>query len=377
MPRTDRVRRAFTLVELLVVIAIIGVLVALLLPAIQAAREAARRAQCQNNLKQMGVAVQNHIDSLGVFPTGGDGYFPVVAHSVTNGRPHGPNRMGMSWSYQILPYLEQNALHGITTEAQLKTNPVPLYVCPSRRGVIVKNTIDLIGTTVVLSDYAAATPCTYQCPLAPTELRYTPLPWGTMTTAMYKGGGTTANNFHYFCGAARSGQAGVPPNNYVSDGLVVRTPWRSSPALRGTANEYPTGVSKAVEPGQAPDGLSNTLLISEKFVRADLYDGGTYSDDRGWTDGWDPDTIRSTCYQPMSDSDQICSQTVGRNFCGPLGPGLAGDYDTWQFGSAHTSGINAVFGDGSVHYIRFEVDVVLFNNLGARNDDQTVDLGQL
>jgi prepilin-type N-terminal cleavage/methylation domain-containing protein len=92
-----RSRRAFTLVELLVVIAVIGILVALLLPAVQAAREAARRTQCHNNLKQIGLALQNHHDVLGALPAGWNA-------AVPDGDP------GWGWAAYILPYLEQNNL---------------------------------------------------------------------------------------------------------------------------------------------------------------------------------------------------------------------------------------------------------------------------
>ena len=128
-------RRGFTLVELLVVIAIIGILVALLLPAIQAAREAARRTQCKNQLKQIGLAIQNHADTHRVFPTGGAGPHPDIANYVANGRPFGPDKQGLGWAYQILPYLEEGAIQGLTTQVQLQAAAVPLYVCPSRRSV--------------------------------------------------------------------------------------------------------------------------------------------------------------------------------------------------------------------------------------------------
>ena len=126
-------KHGFTLVELLVVIAIIGVLVALLLPAIQSAREAARRSQCKNNLRQIGLAIHNHVSSLRVFPTGGSGSFPKIENFVANGKPFGTDKQGLGWAYQILPYLEEGAIVGLVTQVQLQAAVLPLYVCPSRR----------------------------------------------------------------------------------------------------------------------------------------------------------------------------------------------------------------------------------------------------
>ena len=132
-----RRRNGFTLVELLVVIAIIGILVALLLPAIQAARESARRVQCQDHVKNIGLAILNFVDSRKVFPTGGSHYlanagFPLSAN-FENGKPLGPDRQGMGWGFQILPYIEETAASQLHTEADLGKVVVTIYACPSRR----------------------------------------------------------------------------------------------------------------------------------------------------------------------------------------------------------------------------------------------------
>jgi prepilin-type N-terminal cleavage/methylation domain-containing protein len=135
---TIAARGAFTLVEVLVVIAIIGVLIGLLLPAVEMARESSRRSACANNLRQLGVAVKLHIDSHGAFPTGGWG-------AEWAGDPDagfGPKQPG-GWIYNVLPFLEQNALRETargqsatlkrTALAKLLETPVAVFNCPSRR----------------------------------------------------------------------------------------------------------------------------------------------------------------------------------------------------------------------------------------------------
>jgi prepilin-type N-terminal cleavage/methylation domain-containing protein/prepilin-type processing-associated H-X9-DG protein len=369
----------FTLVELLVVIAIIGILVALLLPAIQAAREASRRAQCQNQLKQIGLAMHNHVSSLSVFPTGGDGYNPDIRNyltgtDVTNpanstGVPNGPNKQGLGWGYQLLPYLEEGTLKGITTMGRLASAEVNLYFCPSRRAKgkssVFSQSVGGITLPYLLTDYAAAVPATYSGTVKIPSTKITPVPWSDPTI------GTLYDKvYHAFMdGRVQSGQSSpvTPSNNYISDGLVVRTPWRWRQKTSAT------GVSMAVKPSACTDGLSKTLLVSEKLLRTDLYDGGSWSDDLGWADGWDPDQLRSTGLQPLSDNDSYCYGPQ-RNRCGGPPPG---NNDVFIFGSAHPSGINALFGDGSIHIINYDVDVVLFNYLGARNDDQVVDVSNL
>ena len=158
--------RGFTLVELLVVIAIIGILVALLLPAIQAAREAARRSQCMNNLKQMGVAIQTHLDVKKQFPTG---------RKCLPGPdcPTGPNELdqfAVSWAYFILPQMEDQAVYDAFVETErvdsaanerAMRTPISVYACPSRRSPAADRNFDNndqppeVLAAASLGDYAA------------------------------------------------------------------------------------------------------------------------------------------------------------------------------------------------------------------------------
>jgi prepilin-type N-terminal cleavage/methylation domain-containing protein len=377
--RTD----GFTLVELLVVIAIIGVLVALLLPAIQAAREAARRVECTNKMKQMGLAVQNLADAQGVLPTGGDGTFPEITNYVTpyqsvSGKVNGPEKQGLSLFFQILPYLEQNAVHGLNNTIALQQTVVPLYFCPSRRGPMVTIAADhtpIGGQQVTLIDYAAATPCTCTTPTC--EAKFNPRDSVPLTKAVqdprHSSPSPAANNngWSFFRGKYGNGSGG--PDNSVYDGAIVRTAWRHDYAYKNDVRSsriYGLNNQKVITWKDITDGVSNTLVLGEKLVPSDQYEGGGYSDDKGWTDGWDPDTVRSTCFAPYGDSDAFVLAPANENLFGE-------QVDLWYFGSAHPSAFNTVFADGSCHTLTFDIDVVLLNNLGARNDEQLVDLSQL
>jgi prepilin-type N-terminal cleavage/methylation domain-containing protein/prepilin-type processing-associated H-X9-DG protein len=130
---TTKDRRAFTLVELLVVIAIIAVLVGLILPAVQMAREAAARSQCQNNLKQIGLALHMHHDTYQFFPSSGTNGV-TIPNTISGSPAIGPYQQ-CSWLYQILPALERQAVWNNPQTAP--TVPIKTYFCSSRRGPMV------------------------------------------------------------------------------------------------------------------------------------------------------------------------------------------------------------------------------------------------
>ncbi len=360
----------FTLVELLVVIAIIGVLVALLLPAIQAAREAARRMQCKNNLKQVGLGLLNHHDSQQGFPTGGSHWGVNIAAYVQDGKPLGVKQQGLGWGYQILPYLEQNALKNITTEADLQNNVVPTYICPSRRSVVRLN-------GKVLTDYAACQPATrIGDSTTGTLVDITPgtLTYNTAKLAFYQ---IEANTYpasggvppHTDIPPSRA-NGPVPQDNCTYDGVVVRAPWvRTSAQSNRTAGvdgTFLSGVPDPVEVSKIIDGASNTMVVGEKWVRSDTYQSGSPSDDTGWTDGWDPDAMRSSGVPPLPDDSvhpTFTNPWTADAYSGPI-------WETLMFGSAHTGGFNMVFADGSVHGFNYDIDIFVFNALGTRNGEE-------
>lgn len=350
-----RFHPAFTLVELLVVIAIIGILVALLLPAIQAAREAGRRSQCKNQLKQMSLAVLNHVDTFKVFPTGGTGPDVDIATYSSGGKPFGPDKQGLNWTYQILPFLEEGAIRNITTQTQLQAVVVPLYVCPSRRSPGARAAKNGVATLFFPVDYAAAQPCTTQCVVGTTGcpglLLYDPRDSVPLSSDGYK------KNQLSFWGGKSGAVAGTSAlDGQVYDGVIVRSAWQQ-------ANNTFANVTRPIRMAKITDGTSHTLVLGEKYVRNDLYDGGSKSDDKGWTDGWDPDTMRSTCFAPYQDSDGQGFQFQPLNSPGDL---FGSDRDVYYFGAAHTGGFNSAFADGSVHTINYDIDVTVFNGLGTR-----------
>ena len=360
--------RGFTLVERLVVIAIIGILVAMLLPAVQAARESARRTQCVNQLKQMALGCLNVVDTLGMFPTGGDGVFPMIENYVQGGRALGPQKQGLSWGFQILPYLEEGAVHGITTTQQLEQTEIGMYQCPSRRkGVKLKSLATDYDGFVQLTDYAGATPCTSLRDIGTgaTQFVFNPAEYTPVTRRTY------TNAYASFF---QNSPFLIPPFG-VYEGAIIRSPFRLAgknnryQLLNPGVGEFASGVTRFVDHRKLTDGSSKTILVAEKYVRVDAYEGkddgsgeGYNSDDKGWTDGWDPDTMRSTCFAPVPDSSGLDDN---------------GTYKTGNvvfFGSAHTGGINAAFADGSVRRISYDVEPVTFNFMGWRDDGEVIDL---
>jgi prepilin-type N-terminal cleavage/methylation domain-containing protein/prepilin-type processing-associated H-X9-DG protein len=349
---STRRRAAFTLVELLVVIAIIGILVALLLPAIQAAREAARRTQCKNHLKQIGLGIQNFHDTHKHFPLGGTQNFPKFDSYFTSGEPNGPKRQGLGWPYQLLEFLEEQnaknnaaAVHsgqaGTNALAALQENPVTVYNCPSRRGPTRWSGTDPhSGVSPWLIDYAAAMPGPSRGD-DPTNF----------PTYLTNPGGHTGVLF-WGCTACSSALP-QPQNgeNPVYRGVIQRCDWDVFKHR---------GFTRHVTMAKVTDGTSKTMVVGEKRLRPSKYQNGEWHDDRGWTDGWDPDIMRSTMF-PFAADEEISDTANDGTDVLPFG-----------FGSAHSGVMNAVFADGSVHSLSYEIDNENLNRLGHFYDSEVI-----
>ncbi len=299
----------FTLVELLVVIAIIGILIALLLPAVQAAREAARRMQCSNHLKQIGLACLTHESSRGILPTGGEE--PWFSPRNWNNGPAVAPQQTLGWAYQILPYMEQEEVWSTKEDVVVAKTKIPNYYCPSRRSPMVIDQPNLakfgIPTLRAMIDYAGN--------------------GGTDTTGD-TGWGTLGNG---------------------KDGVIVRRP-------DGSADR-----SGTVGIADISDGTSTTLLAAEKCLNMGLLGKSQTDDDSGWMDGWDWDHIRWGYFPPSPDWNDSSSAHAGYAF-------LHG-----AFGSSPPEIFNAVLCDGSVRSFGYDVDLDVFKRLSSRNDGIPLD----
>lgn len=340
-----RTRRGFTLVELLVVIAIIGILIALLLPAVQAAREAGRAAQCKNNLKQMGLATLQHVEKQRHFPTSGWGWrwAGEPDRGFTNKQPGG-------WAYNILPFLEQPALHDLGTGltdtdkqqaivARLQT-PLAVFSCPSRR-------------PARRYPYTHATGYVNVVP--------TPLP-------------EVARSDYAICSGHRNDACcNAGPASLADGDAATEEEWKD-PGKYACVTDA-TGVSycrSMIQPAHVRDGLSNTYLIGERYVNPDRYfDGTSDSNDQGWDVGMDWDANRWTYFDPTTPEPAASKQYQPR----PDTPGY--DSSPGAFGSAHFFGFQMVFCDGSVHVIPYTIDRLTHSRLGARADGETIDSAQI
>jgi prepilin-type N-terminal cleavage/methylation domain-containing protein/prepilin-type processing-associated H-X9-DG protein len=326
-------RHGFTLVELLVVIAIIGVLVALLLPAVQAAREAARRTHCTNNLKQLALGALNHEGVTGHYPTGGWGYAWVGDAD----RGFGREQPG-GWIYNTLPFIEQSVLHGLASDGQRDVitpeqkagalqvilQPLSIIVCPSRR------------------------------PAGLFRMTYNDIAYNS---ARKPTGGKVGRSDY----AANTGDA--QHNEYFSfpTGLekAHKFRWCNTPTgerLRSCkqlpAPEQLTGISfqrSEIGINHITDGTSNTYLIGEKNLNPLNYETGLGEDDNEtWSTGYNNDNFRCGYDPPEADRSGFSYK--------------------YRFGSAHAGVWQMAFCDGHVEALSYDIDIEVHRNHANRFD---------
>ena len=349
----DKKQNGFTLVELLVVIAIIGILVALLLPAIQAAREAARRSQCTNQLKQLALGCLNHESTHQFLPSSGWGF-------KWTGDPDlgvGENQPG-GWTFSLLPFLEESAVAAIgegLSDAEKnaallrqKLTPIGVFICPSRDGGGLgpgpENSINADPAPdgiVAKTDYAGNGGC--GIPMM-TTIDRAPRPAGPDSR---------------FCADKYPGSLGTP----LCAGMVTR---ETASKFDGTfVPRWPIALRKIV------DGTSKTMLIAERWLHVDLQgaDGPAVpSNNNSMYQGYDWDTIRWASSFVNPSFPQFGMIAMPRPDTESQHADL-GNGQMWSFGSSHPGVFVASFCDGSVRTLTYDVDPGEMERLAARNDE--------
>jgi prepilin-type N-terminal cleavage/methylation domain-containing protein/prepilin-type processing-associated H-X9-DG protein len=357
-------RNAFTLVELLVVIAIIGVLVALLLPAIQAAREAARNAQCKNNLRQIGLAMLNYESANKTFPTGGWSFHWMGNPAAGNG----PRQPG-GWIYQVSDYIENQNVKkfggGIypTTLAlreALKDQAavvIPGFNCPSRRPSTLYPNYEITIFNATPLEFAAKSDYAANAGHSLSDTSGRPAP---------------ADN------AQNCTDPGIPGSrfpvcNFPNSEQSLADSWTGIVADR-------VGARIA----QIEDGASKTAAAGEKWVSADFYEVATWetppnpprdnpADNGSMYQGYDQDTLREISGNATGGGAMPKRDTDRDPPNGEHNPRTTGNDFPHNMGSAHPATVNIAMCDGSVHGYGFDVDGLVWNSIGGRADGNDVE----
>jgi prepilin-type N-terminal cleavage/methylation domain-containing protein len=308
-------QRAFTLVELLVVVTIIGVLVALLLPAVQAARESARRSQCANQIRQLGLALHSYAQSYEVFPPGcivSVGTYPKY-DPWTEASVAGAGRHGTSWLLMLLPNLNQTPLYqswnftaNVVGNATVAQTDVPGFYCPSRRRKLRRGDSKL------------------------------------MLSASWTGGGTDYGG----CLGAGNGWDNSTASHPFTDTSTVAQQWYNPLAIGIFSPNSDTGFM------QIKDGASNTIMTGE-LQRLDK----SVTDQKS-QDGWALGGVATLFTTAMKETNGTY-QTGGLNNSFFESPG-----------SDHSRGAHFGLADGGVHFLSDDIDKQIFYYLGAMADGQ-------
>jgi len=326
-------RRGFTLVELLVVIAIIGVLVGLLLPAVQSAREAARRMQCANNMRQFGLAFHNAHDTLG--------YFPAACYTIDStdlsefpSAPRGnPSRTEHSWRVKVMPYMEDNNL---ANQYDFDLNWWE-------------------GNNLVVAQQNVSV---YRCGSAPEPDPILSTPPGptrdsdSQAPALTLSAPLGLSDYEVFTGVKNKV---LDPDPYASKGPVA---------------DGALVKDKVSTMGQIKDGTSKTLLVVEAAGRPSMYRGkpavptGEVNQCLGWADSLGPFKLHLIGPDGLKNS-------VPKNQGLPFGGSWGGTNDGEAY-SFHPSGMNAVKADGSTSHITQDVDLRVFAAMITRMGGETV-----
>jgi prepilin-type N-terminal cleavage/methylation domain-containing protein len=329
----------FTLVELLVVISIIGILMSLLLPAVQGAREAGRRNTCSNNLKQIGLAALAHEAQMGYLPTGGWGWQwagdPDQGFSAK--QPGG-------FFYNILPFIEQSTVHNVgsglsdsqkyTALGSAAATPISAFICPSRRAV---------QAYTHQSSFSGFSPLY-------ANMAYVNLQGKTDYAA---NAGDTTSGWYY------NGPSSIPDGDSQIPGVLATH--TASGEFQDQSAIAATGVNfmlSTIQIAHITDGASNTILVGEKYMSPDMYSNGSLEGD---FQGWDVGFL-----------DDIC------RWGSPNQPLLQDMYglDAWDcFGSAHFGTAGFVFCDGSVHRLSYSISMQVLGELCNRCDGHVIDNG--
>jgi prepilin-type N-terminal cleavage/methylation domain-containing protein/prepilin-type processing-associated H-X9-DG protein len=316
-----RTNRGFTLVELLVVIAIIGILVSLLLPAVQSARESARQAQCKNNLKQLALAMRGHLATHNFLPSGGWGF----GWTGDPDKGTGPDQPG-AWSYNILPHMEQQAVFDLGADGD------PNTVTSQQRAATVQR--DQIPLAM------------FNCPSRRPNRVFERL-----------------RNMNYSNGSPLNKGAGL---DYVAcAGSSVNYGGHWSPGSAPWDNGGISFAGSRITSAHIRDGSSSTYMLGEKYIGPDQYfNGMDDGDDHGMYEGHGVDTYRWGVYSTSGNHNLPQRERPGVMFW-------------WSFGSPHASGCNFAFVDGSVHTISYGIDPLIHANLSNRKDGQPIDASKL